>query len=1465
MLEQLNLRLGNVAKTPAQVSLFSPADSKSLRDKVYGDVLNAASSLPDVVGTSHTLRLTDVHFAEDDPEFDKKREKEALLSQGSLGRRLRGTWSLIDNTSGQVVDQRKQVIAQIPAILQDGSFIHRGTRYAMGVQQRLRPGIYVRHKKNGEAESFVNAKSRTGRSHRYLLQPETGLFYINIEHSKVPLVPLLEMMGVKRDQIEQAWGKDLTDVNYKKKDPKAVQKIYDRIVSSQLKRDVPGNDELAMKDKIVQAITSIELDPAVTRRTLGREADRLDADLILRATSKTLKMLRDGEDADDRDHPAYASYYTAADIFSERIRNDYDRLRRQLLYKVARKGNLQGMPSGALNRQIDAAIFKSGLAQTLENVNHLETLGNITKVTLYGEGGLPSSTSTPEEARNVNPGQFGFIDSVVTPESIRIGVDGFLASGAMIGSDNNVYTKVIDNKTQEEKYVSPGDVIDGTLSLGASPLPGRELAARNGKLTLIKKGTADYRLPHFENAFSYMANLVPTKSTMFAQRASMASRMSSQAIALQQPEAPLVQTAVPGTNNKVSYEDLIGSKLGAVLANKPGRVIELDNDYMTVKYQGGETERFSLENNLPGARKTVFHQVPLVKVGDEFTEGQAIIRGNQTDQFGVAALGRNMRTALVHLGDNWEDAIGISESAARKLSIDQAYKSSLEPGSGVEVGKKRFVATLGNKYSKEQFDLLDSDGVIQVGATVHRGDPLILALNNRGNKEGRVHRQGKENFADATLTWQHNHSGVVTDVMKTKKGMQVVVRTSKPLEEGDKISGRHGNKGVVRIYPDSEMPTDENGEPIEIAISPLAVISRGNASFPIELALAKVAAKRGEPYRIEDFNNEDIADFVSQELKKYGVKDTETLTDPTTGRKIPNVLVGPMFTMALHHTSESKGSGRGIGGYNAEGLPTKGDGKAKRSSGQELWSLISHGAYALSRENTLLRGQRNDEYWQSFMSGQPIGEPTIPSQYEGFVQRLQSMGVNPVRKGTQTQLMAMTDKDVDQLAGGREVTVADTVDMFKDLSPIKGGLFDERLFGDGDRFAYIQLKEAVPNPVFEEPLRKILGVTEKVYRGLIAGEQELPGYGRGLEGLRNKLKSMDVDEEIKVAREQIAGTKKTARDAAVKRLGYLKALKRTGLQLSDLLINKVPVLPPRFRPIARMKNSNNVMVNDLNFLYKELMLANETLGKLSAVHDDVGAERLSVYDNYKALVGLADPTSRELQQRKVKGLLKTIVGTNPKNSLMQRNLLSGTVDTVGRGVITIDKTLDMDQIGIPEGMAFDVYQPYIVRELVQRGIPRLEALQAAKDRTDLARDALNVAMKQRPVVTSRAPVLHRRGILALEPQLVRGDVIKLNPFVYKGLGADNDGDAMNFHVPHSDRVVREVRDRMKPSRMLINEQDFVSPAAVPSQDFLLGLFQASTKKKEGGRVRRFASLEDANAAWRRGELDIDDLVRIGTT
>lgn len=1455
--------LPQMPQPPMQPQTRAFGDVPSLRQNIFDRAMESASGIEPIKNDLYTLQLSDVSYT--GPErYSRKDQKKAVLTRGSLARKLTGTWTLIDNKTQKPVATRAATIAHVPYLTDSGTFVNKGVEYTLSHQLRLRPGVFTREKENGELESHVNTLPGKGRSHRYYMDPKTGEFQIQIGQAKIPLMPLLKTLGVPEKQIRDTWGNEITAANMQKGDAGTLDKLYQRLV---FKPD-PQADQIAKIKAIAGEFNKTELDEEVTKRTLGRPYKTLTPDAILDITKKLIAVNRKEADSDDRDSMAYQQVFGPEDLISERFVKDKTALR-QLLWKATAKKSLDHIPSGVFNKSITAALIGSGLGSSLEEINPAEIFDHQTRVTRLGEGGIGSLDAVPAESRSVQPSHFGFIDYLRTPESGKVGVDMRFAAGAR-KSAQNLHTFVVPVRNAQSgktEYKTPQDLADMPLMF-----PGEEkselpmvAALVNGKIKYVPKKEAQYTVPNMDSTFSALTNMVPMKSMVKGQRVIMGSRMFTQALPLANAESPFVQSEkadVPG----MSHEDEMGEKLGAIKASVGGQVISVSPDEMVIRDKDGNKHTVDMYNDMPFNRKTFWTQTPTVKPGDTVQPGQLIATSNFTDKNGTAALGLNLRVGyLPFRGRNYEDAVVISASAAKRLTSQHMYQHEAEWDDNTHVGKKAFTSLFPAEYDKKVLENFDDNGAIKKGTTVNFGDPLVLVAKKREQVYGKVHRGRGGSFANETLTWEHHSPGVVTDVEHTKKGVSVVVKSQAEMEVGDKITGRFGDKGVVsEIVPDEQMPHDGEGNPMEILVSPLGLISRVNPAQIVEAALGKISAKTGKPFKIKDFDDQkDLVDFAMKELAKNGLSDTEDLTDPETGRKISGILTGNRFFMKLHHTAESKGQGRSMGGYTAEGTPAKGGSEgAKRVGMLELGALLSHGAGKVVRDAKMVRGQANPEYWTQFMAGYDPPLPKVPHVYEKFVNQLRASGVNTVRTGTKTHIMALTDKDIDELAGDREIKSTETVDWKGNLKPIKGGLFDETLTGGhgGNRWGKVTLHEPMPNPIMEEPIRRVLGLTEKQFRGVLAGQEKL-GDKTGPAAIHDALKSINLPKAIEQAREDIKSGRKTLRDAAVRRLGFLKGAETTGVHPQDWMLTKVGVLPPAFRPVSTMGAKKLPLVDDANYLYKELIDSNNVLKEASGTLSNFGNERLSLYDSMKGVTGLGDPQHPKNVERNVRGFLSKIFGDSPKFGTMQRKLLSSTVDLVGRAVITPNPDLDMDEVALPEEKAWEIYKPFVVRGLVRRGLPRMEALRAVEEKNKSAFDELNKQMNAKPIVINRAPVLHRYGTMAFYPRLTKNKVMEVNPVITKGFGADFDGDAMQYHVPSTDDAAKEAVEKMLPSKNLFATANFKAHY-VPNKDYQTGVYLASSKMNTRSKPRVYRNKKDALAAYRRGEIDVDTPVHI---
>jgi len=523
----------------------------------------------------------------------------------------------------------------------------------------------------------------------------------------------------------------------------------------------------------------------------------------------------------------------------------------------------------------------------------------------------------------------------------------------------------------------------------------------------------------------------------------------------------------------------------------------------------------------------------------------------------------------------------------------------------------------------------------------------------------------------------------------------------------------------------------------------------------------------------------------------------------------------------------------------------------------ELQALLAHGADEVLKDLKLIKGQKNDAFWRQLKLGQTPSMPGSPEVYTKFRALLKASGVTLTEDSSGEHIFAMTDAEAKELTGNREITSSATLGD-KNMSPISGGLFDPESTGsliNGDRWGYISLPEALPNPIMEEPLRRILGMTRKEFEAAVVSND-----GGGGQSFKQRLSRVNLGAEKARALDTIKSGAKTKRDDAVKRFRYIDALEKKGVNPSDFMMTRVPVLPPRFRPIIR--HNSLTMVADPNYLYKALLDSSQDYKDTEGLPDQVREEaRGGLYQAYRSLVGVVDPEHTQLQKKEVKGILHQIFGKgSPKFGFIQRRVIGTNIDVSGLGVVTPNPALKLNQIGMPEPLAWDLYEPFVVRDLVQRGMPATQAAQAVADHSPAARDALTDVIATRPVLVNRAPTLHKYSIMAFEPVLTKGSTVQVPPAVVGPFGMDFDGDTAAFTVPVSDAAVRQAKEKMMPTKHLLDVRHGKA-TYVPSNEYLQGLYLA-TKTPTNKQVRTFKSKAAAVEAYRKGDIRIDDPITI---
>ncbi len=967
--------------------------------------------------------------------------------------------------------------------------------------------------------------------------------------------------------------------------------------------------------------------------------------------------------------------------------------------------------------------------------------------------------------------------------------------------------------------------------------------------------------PSSRDFFALPSNLIPGLNGVSGGRVLLGSKAALQAVALTDRQTPLVSSV--GKKGQKSFVEQFGKNYLSVTAEKDGVIANISNNEIKVNNDDKTSSTYFLYHNFNLGRKSFIHHTPIVKLGDKVQKGDLLATSNYTDKQGNMAMGTNLTAAIMpYRSGNFEDAWVLSETGASKLDAEQMLRYRVEKRFGLETNKDKYISLFPNKFYNKQLAPIDQDGVVKVGTKLQPGDPVILAFTPKALKStdiqlGKLSKVLKNAYRDEAQTWDYEHPGEVTEVSKAGDLYTVHINTKRSLSIGDKISNAWGAKGVVgSIIPDTQAPTDVNGKPVDIMLNSMSVTSRVAPAIAVTLGMGKLAKKLGKPIQMEHFKEGSSIKSAIDTLNKHGISDTEELYDPVSGSKL-NVMTGPLYFTRLVHIAEDKQSSRSQGiAYSWDQQPSKTeDESAKRLGNLATTSLLSHGATAVLRDIATIRGTRNDEFWKALKLGQQPPAPKVPFIFNKFLAMMQGAGINVTKKGNVFNILPMTDKDVVALSTG-PINSANMFKVKKDsMVPEPGGLFDPTKTGIyGDKFNHVELNMEVPNPISEEYLRKLLGVTQKNYEEMLVDGS-----------LKTKLEAIHLDKKIEEMKRYIESGKKTKRDDAAKLLAFLTTLKNNKLHPKDLYLSKVPILPVQYRPATAM--GDIVLTSDINNLYKDLILNNNALKNLKDVPDDVKNRlKANQYAAVKAVYGLGDPIAQKHKEKHIKGLLSTALGLkggSAKTTMFQSKVVNKTLDLVGRAVLTPDAKLDIDQASVPQDLLWHIYKPFLIRRMVLRGIPAVKASEYIEHKNPLALQAMNEELLSRPGIVSRDPSLHKfnlTGFYLVPNPNPKDKTIKLNPLVFKSFNADNDGDQLNISIPAGEDARKEVMEKMLPSKNLLSPKN-IAPIYMPSNEAALGLFQLSSEKKDNT-PKKFKTNKEVVDAFKKGLLHPGDLVDI---
>ena len=652
--------------------LVNPDERREMiRQKV---VEGLEESFP-IKSRNKTIDVKDVRFAAKD--YSSTDQKNAILKGDTLFESVKGTIRMKDD-KGKVLDETKNfTLARVPWFTPRHTLIVGGNEYSVSNMVRPKPGVYARKRANGILEASFNVVG--GSNFNVSMDPEKGEPQLEYSTTKIPLYPILRKSGMSHDTIAKKWGKQLADANHQKlwrKADKSVDKLYNKVIPEYHRKG--GLDSEEKMNEVVDRYTNAKMDPEVNARTLGKDYKNVTPDSLLDASGKVLRIFKQTDDVDDRDNLDFKSFHSVDDFFKERIKLDAREVARKAAIKMEANPELRrAIPSAPFTPGLLKFINSSQLASVPTQTNPIELIDSAVRVTSLGEGGIKSERAIPMEARHIHVTQLGALDPIRTPESFRAGVDVRAAMWAQRDKKGNIHVPVYDVKTRKPKFIRAGKLQTSVIAFPGQKVSGTVDALVDGNVRRVSARKVDYQIPHASALYGPTTNLVPFLESAQGNRAIMGSKMQTQAISLTDREAPYVQ--VKSKADK-SFERVMAEVINPT-SPTAGTIEKIDKNFIYVRPDrvktsaaGGTLVKVPYEKNFPLAAKTYLNHDLKVKKGDRVRSGQMLADSNFTRD-GTLALGKNLRVGfMAYNGANSNDAVVVSDGAAKKLTSERMYK-----------------------------------------------------------------------------------------------------------------------------------------------------------------------------------------------------------------------------------------------------------------------------------------------------------------------------------------------------------------------------------------------------------------------------------------------------------------------------------------------------------------------------------------------------------------------------------------------------------------------------------------------------------------------------------------------------------------------------------------------------------------------------------------------------------------------
>ena len=798
-------------------------------------------------------------------------------------------------------------------------------------------------------------------------------------------------------------------------------------------KEVTINEELDTYNKIQEVLVYSNDEDEKVIKIIGNDqtidTKRLTISDVYASLSYYICLLYGIGKYDEIDHLGNRRVRQVGELIQNQFRIGIARMERQIRDKMSTQEIDAVTPKSLINiRPVTASLKEffgsSQLSKFMDQINPLSELNDKRRLSALGPGGL-SRDRAGMEVRDVNPSHYGRICPIETPEGQNIGLITSLASYARINEYGFImtpYRKVVDNKItdeivymtadeEEDYYISQATIdVDDNGYIASETVPVRY----NKDNMIVPREKVDYIDVSPSQIVSVTTSMIPFMEHDDANRTLMGANMQRQAVPLMITEAPIVGTGVEAAIARDSGCSVVCDLDGVVEYVDAKKIIvkglEEKHTYELVSYQRSNNE-------------TCYNQRPIVKKGEQVHKGEIIADGPSTDK-GEIGLGKNLVVAfMTYNGYNYEDAVILNERIVRDDVLTSVHIEMKEiECRDTKLGPEEFTRDIPN-ISEDARKNLDENGIVRIGTEIKENDILVGKVTPKGMQElsseekllHAIFGEKTREVRDTSLRVSHGCSGIVHDVQIFTKensdelpaGVSKVVRVyivkKRKIQVGDKMAGRHGNKGVCSlILPSEDMPYLPDGTPVDVILNPLGVPSRMNLGQILELHLGMAGKKLGVHYATPIFDSATEKD-IQEEVAEAGLDpDYKTwLYDGRTGERFDKrVSVGVMYMIRLVHMVDDKIHARATGPYSMvtqQPLGGKAQFGGQRFGEMEVWGLYAYGAAHILQEVLTIKSDDvvgRVRVYEALVKGKPIPTPGVPESFRVLIKEFQALGLD---------------------------------------------------------------------------------------------------------------------------------------------------------------------------------------------------------------------------------------------------------------------------------------------------------------------------------------------------------------------------------------------------------------------------------------------------------------------------------------